>query len=262
MALSDSGRVAIVGAYLEGIPEDKGAAYVFVREGPSWEATARLTGSRTVFDLSDENNPCISKFGQSVAISGDANTVLVGAPGCPAALEEAYLFQNEEDIWKEKAILTASGGPAANSFGISVALARNGDTALVGGAGSAYVFHQDQGNRDWREEAELGADIFEKEWFGFSVDIDDAGSTALIGDWGLGTVYGFTRQDTAGKIEWRPHLVVSSVELEAAVGALGAHVAISGNAETLLASYSVYGPSSCPDGRSGACTVVHVLQRQ
>ena len=116
----------------EGLHEDKGAAYVFVKAGRHWHPRVRLTGSHTVFDFSDPDHPRYSGFGFSVAVTDDGRTILVGTSGFPAAFQEAYVFVKKHGTWTEKAILPPSDGSDLNEFGSPVALARGSDTALIG----------------------------------------------------------------------------------------------------------------------------------
>jgi hypothetical protein len=112
-----------------------GAAWVFQRTGTDWMQTARLTAS-------DQDR--ITKFGISVAISG--NQILVGAAGDSLASTggSARLFEYDGTSWTEQAILKPDFPMADDGFGTAVSLADG--IALVGhprddgNAGSAYLF--------------------------------------------------------------------------------------------------------------------------
>ena len=264
-ALSDDGRVVVVGAPWEALQEDKGAAYVFVKQPRNgWQPTARLTGSGTAFDLSDPDNFRLSIFGASVAVSGDGRTALVGAPGIPADLEEAYIFENHAGEWVEQSILRA-GDAATNNFGSPVALSRKGDAALVGatsaddGVGAVYAFRQDSHRHAdaWQQEAKLGADLPGRSTFGFSVDMDDAGDTVVVGDWGASTAYLFEREQHKGIVAWESHLLVNGNDYGSSSGT-GSAVALSGNGRSAIVTDPAI--SVCPSGEP-LCAVAFVLQR-
>jgi hypothetical protein len=69
-ALSADGNTALVGA--PGVKDvATGAAYVFTRSGGPWSLQAELTASDAVAG---------DNFGIAVALSGDGNTILIGAP--------------------------------------------------------------------------------------------------------------------------------------------------------------------------------------
>ena len=72
VSIDSDGDTAIVGAYSEdasGIT-DTGSAYIFIRSGSTWTQQGKITAS----DKADSDY-----FGRSVSISGDGNTVVVGA---------------------------------------------------------------------------------------------------------------------------------------------------------------------------------------
>jgi len=142
--------VAIGGEYaIVGSPWDddagsaSGSAYIFKREGSTWNEQAKLTASDGAsYDL----------FGGSVSISGDY--VIVGArtevefgsgPGA------AYIFKREGSTWTEQHKLTASDGAEYDYFGGSVSISSG--YAIVGAlfdddagsaSGSAYIYsHED-----------------------------------------------------------------------------------------------------------------------
>ena len=120
----------------------------------------------------------------SVAVSGDGNTALVGAiQGTSTGV--AYVFIKNGKVWVEQP-LSPSDGDDTTFFGISVALSRDGHTALIGAygknnfAGAVYVFTYD-GNT-WVQQQELAAlDAAAGDTFGWTVALSDDGHTALIG---------------------------------------------------------------------------------
>jgi hypothetical protein len=73
VALSGDGTTALIGAPGDEDPngDGAGAAYVFARDGGGWTQRAKLLA-----DDGDSND----FFGNSVALSGDGTTALIGAP--------------------------------------------------------------------------------------------------------------------------------------------------------------------------------------
>jgi hypothetical protein len=107
-----------------------------------------------------------------------------------------YVFVKKHGTWTDKASLTASDGSTLNAFGSPIALTRGGDTALSGVENAAYVFQQNESQNTLPEEAKLGADIAGRSSaFAFSVDIDAAGRTVMVGDRGIGKAYLFKRHE-------------------------------------------------------------------
>ena len=164
-----------------------GAVYVFTRVEGVWTQAAKLTAS---------DGAAYDNFGISVAVDGDTNTVVVGAPGDDGAGADSgsvYVFVKPSGGWgtsTETAKLTASDGAALDNFGYSAAV--DGDTVLVGAyqddeendladSGSAYIFVKPVGG--WvatSTAAKLTAsDGADDDWFGVSVALD--GDTAVIG---------------------------------------------------------------------------------
>ena len=211
-AVAVDGDIAVIGAYQDDDNgADSGAAYIFTRNDGVWDDGVKLTAS---------DGAAYDNFGISVAVDGDTNTVVVGAPGDDGAGADSgsvYVFVKPFGGWAtstETAKLTASDGAALDYFGYSVAV--DGDTVLVGAyqdddeendsqdSGSAYIFVKPVGG--WvatSTAAKLTAsDGADDDWFGVSVALD--GNTAVIGasgddDKGIdsGSVYVFVKPSGA-----------------------------------------------------------------
>ncbi|HVN75193.1 MAG TPA: hypothetical protein VMT19_02670, partial [Thermoanaerobaculaceae bacterium] len=148
VAISADGNTAIVGG-----PADNtgaGAAWIFTRSGSSWSQQGnKLVGS----GASGAANQ-----GWSVALSGDGNTALVGAPADNTGVGAAWVFARSGSTWRQqgsKLVGTgavgstgqgSSGAVASAGQGSSVALSSDGSTAAVGAAldntgyGAVWVF--------------------------------------------------------------------------------------------------------------------------
>ncbi len=241
VALSSDGNTALVGANYKtvGSNQGQGAAYVFVRSGGTWSRQQELTAS----DGASED-----WFGASVALSGDGNTALVGAPGAVDwnRTGAAYVFTRSGGSWTQQQELTPSDSAASDYFGFSVALSGNGNTALVGAfnenigsnlfQGSAYVFTSVGGN--WTQQQELAAsDAAAGDYFGYSVALSSDGSTALVGaqyhavksNILQGAAYVFT--NSGGSWNQQAELTASD---GVAYGVFGTAVALSSNGNTAL----------------------------
>jgi trimeric autotransporter adhesin len=177
LALSADGNVLAVGASGEdgaatGVnssdqandgASSAGAVYVFTRAATDWSQQAYIKASTTgAFD----------RFGRSVALSADGNTLAVGADGEDSSgvggdqanndaesAGAAYVFvRSASSQWSQRAYLKASNADSADFFGHSVAVSADGGTLAVGaigegnGTGAAYVFARDSTQR-WLEQA-------------------------------------------------------------------------------------------------------------
>ncbi|MBC8100378.1 MAG: hypothetical protein H7Y11_13120, partial [Armatimonadetes bacterium] len=143
VALSAAGNTALVGAFLDdvGVNSDQGAAYVFVRSGSIWTQQVLLTAS----DGAEEDF-----FGNSVALSGDGDTALVGASGDDVGTNSdqgaAYVFVRSDSSWTQQTLLTANDGAASDRFGSLVALSNDGMVTLVGTTGDDVGANTNQGS--------------------------------------------------------------------------------------------------------------------
>ncbi len=132
VALSSDGDTALTGA-----PGDSnaGAAWVFSRSGTAWTQRDKLVGSGASGGADQ---------GYSVALSGDGSAALIGGPYDNGLVGAAWAFNRSGTTWSQRPKLAASGAGAEQGY--SVALAGDGNTALVGGptdnnrTGAAWVF--------------------------------------------------------------------------------------------------------------------------
>lgn len=126
------GNVAVIGAPkndIEVSTDERGAAYVFTREGTVWTPRARLIRPGAL-EEGGQNN-----FGRSVAIEG--NTIMVASFDHESNSEEVHVFTGNDATWTHQQVLT-SGVPDSGSsddFGASIALSY--DVAVVGAPGRA-----------------------------------------------------------------------------------------------------------------------------
>jgi hypothetical protein len=185
-AMSSDGTVAVVGASGHAVDGKvgAGAAYVYEFRDGRWEEVARLT---------PEKPQLYDGFGWSVAISGDGHTILVGAPNRDSPINEdiggAYVFSDESGSWQLVAAMRATDVNAYDEFGSSVALSRDGRTAIVGSPshgeapsgtdGSAYIMQQVNGT--WTVIHKIVPDVSERNSnFGMYVALDADGNTAAV----------------------------------------------------------------------------------
>lgn len=148
VAISGDGTTAVIGARQDEDPNGgfaSGSAYIFTRSDESWSQQAKVVPE-------DGNSSAI--YGNSVSISSNGTTALIGAPGQINSTDEskgaAYRFERKDGSWSRRQKLLAADGDARDAFGHSVSLSDGASTALIGDqsdadpngkqAGSAYVF--------------------------------------------------------------------------------------------------------------------------
>ena len=203
LALSNDGATLAVGAdgeaSLDGNPANNdapgsGAAYVFSYNGSSWSQQAYLkAGESEQGDF----------LGRAVSLSGDGNTLAIGATGedSVSASDETdntgndtgavFVFVNNGG-WSQQAYLKAGVIDNNDEFGNALSLSDDGDTLAVGVqledissplsvGGAAYVFRRDATN-NWSQQAYLKAAISDAEdEFGKSLSLSADGNSLLIG---------------------------------------------------------------------------------
>lgn len=134
VSLSGDGKTALIAAI--GKNNLEGAAYAFTLSGGTWSQQA---------ELSPSDGAAGDQFGNSIALSNDGTTALIGAPGKNNLKGAAYGFTSSGGSWGQAQEPAASDGAAGDLFGWAVALSGEG-TALIsasqknGGAGAAYTF--------------------------------------------------------------------------------------------------------------------------
>jgi hypothetical protein len=206
LGLSANGDVAVVGGV--GDNASHGAAWVFTRSHGTWaQQGAKLQPS----DADPESLELL--FGVSAAVSGDGNTVLVGATGDrPGAYGAAWVFVRSGGSWVQQGPKLLAPGEVLGAdgfyswFGSSVALSGDGDTALIGAehdneeAGSAWVFTRS--GSVWSQDSELtSSGATGRQAFGDSVSLSADGQTAIVGaastSGGKGGAWSFVRTGEA-----------------------------------------------------------------
>ena len=232
LGLSADGSTLAVGAYNEdsnakgigGNPVDdcaagvatncasnSGAAYVYTRSGSTW--------APQVTYLKASNTEAVDQFGIAVALSGDGNTLAVGAineassaKGTMATVADqanngapfagaTYVYTRSGGTWSQQAYVKATNTNAVDKFGSSVALSNDGNTLAVGAVGeasNATDVDRDQTNNDaafsgavyvytrtggiWTPRAYVKASNTEAaDQFGFAVALSSDGNTLAVG---------------------------------------------------------------------------------
>ena len=178
VALSSDGLTAIVGGSTDNT--QIGAAWIFTFDGSNWN---QVGGKLTPNDAT--GSPV---FGQSVAISSDGTTAIIGGAGDNNTIGAAWVFILSTGSWiQQGSKLTGQVTSAVPAFGHSVGLSGDGNTAIVGapddanGDGTVTIFvcnggvWSQQGPVLSASDANTGADQ------GESVALSADGNTAIIG---------------------------------------------------------------------------------
>jgi hypothetical protein len=186
VALSSDGDTALIGG--PGDDEGQGAIWVFDRRGSKWLQRAKLVPTGETGK---------GRFGESVALSGDGRTALVGAPGDTDGIGAAWTFTRAGNTWRQRGLkLTGRGEVGSGFFGRAVSLSADAKTALIGGpkdnqfTGAVWTFigrgakWRPQGEKIVGAEEENFETLFGypiEDLFGDSVSLSFDGNTALVG---------------------------------------------------------------------------------
>jgi hypothetical protein len=237
-----------------------GAAWVYTRASEKWTEQAKLVA--TSGELGS------GSLGESVALSGDGLTALLGGPGDNFGAGAAWVFTFAASKWEQRAKLADEKKEEITSeaipgeIGASVALASNAsgaaNTALMGapgdnkGAGAAWVY-TGSGSTWTQQVAKLtGAGELTEEpgegkfpgRFGASVALSSsesvtAASTALIGgpgdNKGVGAAWAFLREaGPVWKLQGSKLTGAGEVSSTTHPGEFGAGVALSSDGNTAM----------------------------
>ena len=224
IALSEDGNTFAVGVPVEsssaaGINGDQenndayqsGAVYVFSRSNGVWQQQSYIKAS---------NAQSEDQFGYDLDISGDGNTIVVGAryedgSGRSVNSEKdedgygngaAYVFTRSGETWSEQAYLKPSNSDEYDNFGSAVRISGDGSTIAVvskgedsismgingdqfndvrsiQSVGAVYVFVRN--NDTWQQEAYVKGSAY-RDGYDFgrnSIDLNGDGSTLAVGLW-------------------------------------------------------------------------------
>ena len=182
-----------------------GAVYVYTRAGEVWSFQAYIKASETTG---------ADFFGRALALSGDGNTLAVGAPGEDGsgtgvnpgvnndsfASGAVFVYGRTGSTWSFDAYIKASNTGATDSFGDSVALSTDGNTLAVGALGedgsgtgvnpasnedaanSGAVYVYTRGASTWSFQAYVkGSNTSPEENYGGSVALSADGNTLAVG---------------------------------------------------------------------------------
>lgn len=182
-AISGDGTTVIIGA--SNYSSSSSSIYVFNRNNRTYAQQAILDP-----EDSSTDRDTVNAITESVAVSSDGTTAIVGASGVDDQTGAAYVFIRDSGTWSQRAKLTADDRIDKEFFGRSVAVSGDGRRAIITAPtrrtnpniGSAYVFNSSGGG--WTQQAKMTAnDRDSPDYLGFgqSVALANDGATAVIG---------------------------------------------------------------------------------
>src|SRR5438876_735819 len=193
-----------------------GAVYVFTRTGTTWTQQAYIKASNTGEPGTGDQFPEGDRFGFSIALSADGNTLASGAIGEDSGAKgingdqkndnsqpgsgAVYVFTRSGTTWSQQAYIKQSNTDTADLFGYSVGLSADGNTLAASaydedgsareingvqdrnrrGTGAIYVFTRT--GTSWAQTAYLKASNAENgDSLGYAIAISQDGNTIVGG---------------------------------------------------------------------------------
>lgn len=196
ISLSEDGNICAVG-YLSdddfSAGQNLGSVYIFTRTGATWSAPYKIFNT----DFTGGSRP---GFGQAVSLSGDGQTIVIGAPGYNISSENrsgnVYIYKNNNNLWTVQP--TVIPLISAHSIGFSVALAANISMSVTGAprfnpaTGNGLMRIINESGPSWVNQETFSPPINDSR-FGSSVAIDGQAVTYLVGSQRGERVYFYTR---------------------------------------------------------------------
>ncbi len=195
VSISGDGTTALVGS--PGLNTTASNAYVYNKSASGWNSSQSMTESQT---LTPSDSGTGDNFGQSLALSSDGNTAVIGAPGHTVNghgfTGAAYVYKDSgSGLMQTFETIATPAGADFDEDGSSVALAPDGSSMLIGSQGHsvngnlqvgiAYRFipTNDGSNRWLLSDTYSPASDTAAQKFGFSVALVNNAATgnAFVG---------------------------------------------------------------------------------
>lgn len=185
VSLSQDGSTLAVGA-----PNRTGGGrvYIYTRVGTVWSLQTSFIGSDTTGT---------DKFGFSVALTSDGNTLVVGAIQHNSFAGAAYIFKRTGAAWAQQSkIVSPNSSPGlTGNFGYSVDVNNDASKVIIGARGESYTYngtnYSNRGvayifagsgttktlSKTLIPDGSQGGSVY----FGSSVSMNNAGTIAAVG---------------------------------------------------------------------------------
>ena len=133
----DSQAIGLDGDQLDNSANGAGAVYAFTRNVDTWSQRAYVKAS---------NTGTLDQFGNAVALSGDGQTLVIGAHGEDSVATgingdqaddlatnagAVYIFTSAAGLWSQQAYIKASNTGSEDWFGERVAFSSDGNTLAI-----------------------------------------------------------------------------------------------------------------------------------
>lgn len=140
--------------------------------------------------LTPSSLPMYGKYGNSVTVSGDGSTIVVGIGTGNSNDDKVYVYRLENELWIEEAILSPNITDVNSKFGCSIRISNDGNTLVIGASGlstaqgiesgAAFIYTREVDV--WSQKKILMPDFSSNRAnFGHDVSISGDGQTVAVG---------------------------------------------------------------------------------
>lgn len=203
VAFSDDGNTLIVtepGGYVA-TANNSGVFYVYKKDGSGDYIQSQKLGA--------SGNPANIYLGDAMSASQNCHRLVLGAIsdiGRVANTGAAYVFEETNGVYAQKAKLISNDGIDSDQFGIATAITKNGNRVIVGAcyrddrgsnSGAAYVY--DYNGTTYVQSQKLLPDSGTNNgWFGTNLGVSDDGVYLAVQTYSTnGTVYVYRHNGTS-----------------------------------------------------------------
>lgn len=229
VSINSTGDIIAVSAPLK---SNGGKVYIFQYDGTSYVETHSIVSN----DIAAGDS-----FGDGMTLNDSGNRLIVGAPGKFSGTGAVYIFDYNGTSWIQSQKIVAADGAADDYFGRDIAITSTNITMIIGASrdditgtnqGSAYIYNLV--GSTWTFQTKLiASDGATNNFFGNKVDIDAAGTRAIVGAVGNslnnGAVYVYDYNGTT----WTQKQKITATPV-IGTGRFGSGVAISNSGSRII----------------------------
>ena len=249
VAMSADGKTCIVGGFTDN--SQLGAAWVYVRNGNTWiQQGSKLVGTGSIG---------VTNQGNSVSLSADGNTAMIGGRNDNGGVGAAWVFTRNLSTWTQQGNkLVGTGNVGASMQGVTLSLSADGNTAIVGGfednslLGAAWVWTRSANTWSQQGTKLVGSGNTGGSNQGFAVSLSANGNTAFVG--------GYKDNNLQGA-SWVfiPALPPTITSFTPTSGSVGTLVTVTGTNLNNLSTFTIGGVSAITISNDGTTLVGMVM---
>jgi hypothetical protein len=231
VGISGDGNTILVGG--QGDNNYAGAVWAFTRTGGVWTQEGnKITAIGGVGTTA---------FGQSISLSHDGNTAIVGAKNDNNNIGSAYVLIRSAGVWSQPAGKLVGNDAVGQAWqGISVGMSGDGNTAIVGGyldnshVGAAWVYTRSGNNWTQQGSKLVSNDYTGTVQQGSIVSLSYDGNRALVSGWNDNSAVGCGWLYTRTGGVWTQSGSKMRAGDQVGVGKVGTGAAISADGSTVI----------------------------